>query len=72
MSDQDAPPANDRRLGTVERAYELARSGWFTRVDDIRQRLTREGHDAVQQHLSGPTIRRELLQLCRAARSDTD
>jgi hypothetical protein len=57
------------RPGTVERAYELARSGSCTGVGDIRQHLAQEGHDSVQQHLSGPSLRRELARLCKAARA---
>jgi hypothetical protein len=58
----------ERQLGTVERAYELARSGSCATVEQIRMQLSRERHESVQQHLSGPTIRRELSRLCKAAR----
>lgn len=57
----------DRRLSTVERAYQLARSGQCRNVDELRTRLTREGYEAVQAHLSGPSIKRDLAALCKAA-----
>lgn len=57
----------DRRLSTVERAYQLARSGDCRGIDEIRTKLIREGHESVQAHLSGPTLRRELTQLCKRA-----
>src|SRR3546814_9448907 len=48
-----ARPASDpspgHSLGTVERAYQLARSGRFTRLEDLRRALMHEGYAAVQQ-----------------------
>lgn len=55
------------RPGTVERAFELARSGTCASLSDIRTRLSQEGHEAVQQHLSGPSLRRDLARLCKTA-----
>jgi hypothetical protein len=55
------------RPGTVERAFELAKSGTCANVNDVRARLSQEGHEAVQQHLSGPSLRRDLARLCKAA-----
>ncbi|TPG17601.1 hypothetical protein EAH79_05555 [Sphingomonas koreensis] len=65
MSDEPA-----HRPGTIERAYELARSGAYPTIDAIRAQLMREHHGSVQQHLSGPTIRRALLRLCRGQTDD--
>ena len=45
---------------TVERAFELARSGPCDSVGEIRLQLRRERHDAVDGHLSGSAIRRQL------------
>jgi len=59
-------------LSTVERAYELARSGSCGTVDDIRRALTAERYPSVQAHLAGPSIRRALLALCKAARAGSD
>ena len=60
----DEPP---RQLSTVERAYQLARSGTCRNVEDIRRRLTSERYESVQAHLSGVSIKRDLLALCKAA-----
>ncbi|HEX4694734.1 hypothetical protein [Sphingomonas sp.] len=63
----------ERQLSTVERAYELARSGRCETMEDIRRALIAERHDSIQAHLAGPSIRRQLLALCKAAKVlDTD
>ena len=62
--EHDADP-RPRQLSTVERAYELAREGPCVSIDDIRHRLEREHYSSVTSHLSGPTIRRQLRQICR-------
>ncbi|WP_296612065.1 hypothetical protein [Sphingomonas sp.] len=59
-------------MSTVERAYELARFGGCCTVDDIRRMLTAERYASVQAHLSGPSIRRDLLALCKAVRAASD
>ena len=56
-----------RALSTVERAYELARSGTCRSIDDIHRALTAERYESVQAHLAGPSIKRDLLALCRKA-----
>lgn len=56
------------RPTTLERAFELARSGAFGTVHEIAAALKRERHDAVDAHLAGPSIRRELRNACEAAR----
>lgn len=56
------------RPSTLERAFELARSGRFASVADIASQLTREQHSSVQQHLSGHTIRRQLVKMCTESR----
>jgi hypothetical protein len=58
---------NDPRLSTIERAYQLARSGRCRGIDDIRRALTAERYEAIQGHLAGASIRQDLLALCRAA-----
>ena len=55
-------------LSTLERAFELARSGECTNTADIRLRLKRERFDAVEGHLQGPAINRQLRLLCDEAR----
>ena len=53
--------------GTIERAFELARSGSCHSTDDIRRVLTREGHEGVASHLSGRTVVKQLRALISAA-----
>jgi hypothetical protein len=50
----------------VERAFQLARSGRFARVLDIKAQLVREGYYAYQ--IIGPTLRKQLAQEMQAAR----
>lgn len=56
-----------RQLSTIERAYQLARSGTCRSVEDIRRKLSAERYDSVQAHLSGASIKRDLIALCKAA-----
>ena len=53
--------------GVVERAFELARTGGCRTVDEIRKRLARESYLAVDAHLAGASIRRQLKALMRDA-----
>jgi hypothetical protein len=46
------------RIGTVERAYQLAEES--ASVEEVRRRLIREGYSGVEAHLSAPQLRREL------------
>ena len=54
------------RPTTLERAFELARTGEYARVSDIRTQLKTEGY-ALHQ-LEGPTLVRQLRDLCVASR----
>jgi hypothetical protein len=54
---------------TVERAFEIARSGAVRTIDDIRARLNREGFEGVQAHLSGATLKRQLKALMDSRRT---
>ncbi len=56
------------RPSTLERAFELARSGECASTSDIRLRLKRERHDQVEAHLQGAAISRQLRLLCEEAR----
>ena len=53
---------------TLERAFELARSGQYATVADIRLHLKRERYDSVEAHLQGQSIQRQLRKLCDEAR----
>jgi hypothetical protein len=54
-------------LGTIERAYELARSGSCRKLTDVVATLKRERYDSVDAHLAGASIRQELRRLWEAA-----
>ncbi len=54
-------------IGTVQRAFDLADSGDFRTVQEIRDRLAKEGLADVDRHLTGPSIRRDLRRAIDAA-----
>ena len=58
------------RPSTVERAFELARTGQCRTLPEIIALLKRERHDAVEAHLAGPSIRKDLKRLWMAAPED--
>lgn len=51
-------------IGTVERAFQLARSGKCQSLRDVRQKLRREQYDAVEAHVTG-TLGRQLTALMK-------
>jgi hypothetical protein len=55
-----------RTLGTVERAYQLAKAGSCRSVDDIVRQLNAERHESPQAHLAGKSLRLELRRLLKA------
>ena len=59
--------ASMTRPTTVERAFQLARSGEHRGGQEIAVALKRERHDAVDAHLAGPSIRKDLKRLWEAA-----
>ena len=63
MSNANLP---DRRT-TVERAFELARSGACDNLPAIAAALKGERHEAVDAHLAGPSIRKDLKRTWEAA-----
>ena len=48
-------------IGTVERAFQLARSGECFNVEDIRRQLRREQCSNIDAHLAGSSIRKQLV-----------
>ena len=59
------------RISVVERAFELAQSGQCHGVDDIRRRLKEEQFSAIDEHLAGPSLKRQLADICtKACRPD--
>jgi hypothetical protein len=55
--------------GIIERAFQLARSGDYSSMEDLKRRLAREGYEAVSAHLSGRLTRDQLTgMMAEAAR----
>lgn len=54
------------RLTTLERAFELARTGDYLGIAEIRAQLKAEGYSLGQ--LEGPSLMRQLRELCIASR----
>jgi hypothetical protein len=52
---------------TVERAFELARSGAYRNVGEIRRQLKLEGFSSYEEHLAGVSIKKQLLALMKLA-----
>ena len=62
----------DSRSSTVERAYQLARSGQFRTVSEIKSRVRAEGYyDAIAQ-LEGRTISADLRRVLAASRASME
>jgi hypothetical protein len=53
----------------IERAYELASSGRYSKIAPLTRALRAEGFDHVHGHLMGLGTRMQLLKLMRAARN---
>ncbi len=51
----------------IERAFDLARSGEYADVADIARQLNAERYEGVTRRLAGPSLRKQLRALCRAA-----
>jgi hypothetical protein len=64
----DAEPRRERRLTTLERAFELARAGSCRTIEEIAARLKLENQEAVDAHLFGSSIRKDLRQACAEGR----
>lgn len=52
----------------LERAFELARSGQFSTVSALVQRLSWEGYSASQ--VEGPQLKKQLNAIIQAAQAD--
>jgi len=53
-------------MSTIERAYLLARSGQFGRLDVLKERLKADGCHAVDALLAPRSIRSHLEAICAA------
>ncbi|HEX8215064.1 MAG TPA: hypothetical protein VF582_06280 [Allosphingosinicella sp.] len=54
-------------LSTVERAFELARSGECANIQELQRRLKREGFGLAMAHLASPSLRKQLVTLIKEA-----
>ena len=61
---------SSHKVGAVERAFELAKSGDCASVKDIRKRLLAEGYSPRQ--IEGKTLIKQLRSLLRAASGAVD
>ncbi len=57
----------DYRRTPIERAFELARSGDYSSVSDIRRMLVVEGYELYQ--ITGPSLLSQLRKLIQSARA---
>jgi len=48
---------------TVERAFQLARSGECQSIDSLRAMLSREGYSKAVEQTSFPLVRKQLMDL---------
>lgn len=56
------------RPTTLERAFELARTGEYTGISEIKARLNSEGYAPSQ--IEGPTLVRQIKALCVQAQRE--
>src|SRR5262245_54454905 len=61
---------NYMRPSSLERAFELARSGKCASMDEVRWRLRAEGYSTEQ--LIGPVLMQQLRELLQAAKVEPD
>jgi hypothetical protein len=50
----------------IERAFQLARTGGYASIDDLKKKLRAEGYSVAT--ITGPTLLRQLRELIKAAR----
>ena len=56
----------DRNVSTLERAFQLAKSGQVSTIEDIRKVLRQEGYEASNMYV-GPSLRSQLRELMKTA-----
>ena len=52
----------------LERAFELARTGQFSRMKELEKALAAEGCARGDPHIHSPTVRSQLRRICSEAR----
>jgi hypothetical protein len=57
-------------VSTVERAYQLAQSGRFQTMSEIKNQLRAEGYYDAAAQLEGRTLTKDLRRIIEAARQD--
>ena len=62
------PLLMNNRPTAIERAFELASTGYFQRVEEIRRAVTREGYP--ESHLDGPFLSKQLREAIKKAREE--
>ena len=50
----------------IERAFQLARTGQYASVEDLKKKLRAEGYSIAT--ITGPTLLKQLRELIKAAR----
>ena len=60
------------RPTTLERAFQLARSGEYSTISDSRRQLKTEGFSDAPSQISGPSMLKQLRKLCEAARPEVE
>ncbi|MEG3154457.1 hypothetical protein [Sphingomonas sp. RB1R13] len=53
-------------VGTIVRAFEIAREGSCQSLVDIRRQLHRENYQSIESHLSGALIKKQLSEILKA------
>lgn len=56
----------DANASPIERAFQLAGTGRFATVAEVRLQLVREGYS--QRELEGPQLRKEIMEMIAKAR----
>ena len=59
--------AMKENVSAIERAFELAATGTFQTVSEIKLRLHKEGYNYEQ--VEGPTLRKQLVEAMAKART---
>jgi hypothetical protein len=57
-------------VGTVERAFALARGGKCSNTEDLRRLLKAEGFEDVDRHLGGRALHQQLKAVLKVSRAD--
>ena len=55
-------------MNTVHRAFELAATGSYSTLQDLKIKLRKERYESVEAHLAGSVIKRQLAMVLRQAK----